>query len=202
MTISKQVKSHIAKLPAGKAFTTASLYSFAVPDTVRKTLGRLAKSGEIKRLAPGVFAKPKQTRFGPLLPSPREAIKAIAKSTGEIIAPHGAEAALKLQLSTQVPMKLVLYTSGKSREIKIHNQVVSLRHISPRKLVAPNTVPGLVITALWYLGQRHVTVASIQTIARIIESNDLTKVFGLIEYMPNWMANVFHQYQDEIKKAA
>ena len=202
MSITKNIKTHIKKLPAAKPFTSASLHHMASADTIRKVLGRLANAGEIERLSRGVFAKPKQTRFGTTLPSAQETIKAIAQSTGETLAAHGAEAARRLHLSTQVPLQLVLYTSGKSRKIKIRNRTVTLQHISPRKMIAPNTTPGLVISALWYLGQQHVTTHSIQTIEKNLEQKEFKKVLSYIENMPAWMANCFYQYNQEKQKAS
>jgi hypothetical protein len=197
MNITKKIKSHISQLPEAKAFTAASLHHLASADTVRKVLGRLANTGEIERIARGVFAKPKQTRFGTFLPSALETMEAIAKTTGETLTIHGAEAAQRLHLSTQIPLQLVLYTSGKSRKIKIRNRVVSLQHISPRKMIAPNTAPGLVISALWYLGQEQVSVETIHKIANTLPKKEFEEVLTYTEQMPAWMANCFYEYNQQ-----
>jgi hypothetical protein len=203
MTIATQIKEQINHIPAGEPFTTASLRHLGTSDTVRKTLGRLALSGEIARLARGVFAKPKKVAgSGHILPSPKEVINVIAKSTGETISMHGAEASRKLHLTTQIPLQLVLYTTGKSREIKVRNRTVSLQHISPRKLVAPGTIANQVISALWYLGSRNVSINTIHTIEKRIGKKEFKKVLQYIGQMPAWMANVFYQYQQPQKVAA
>ena len=94
-------------------------------DDVRQILNRLIKNGEIKRIARGVFVKAKHVpRVGEILPLVREIVETIAKATGEIIAIHGAKTARQLQLTTQMPMRLILYTSENTREVKIKNQSV------------------------------------------------------------------------------
>ncbi len=201
MNITEQIKSHIRQIPEAKAFTAASLHHLASADTVRKVLGRLANAGEIERLSRGVFAKPMQTRFGAHLPSAKETMETIAKTTGETLATHGAEAIHLLHLSTQIPLRLFLYTSGKSRKIKIGNQIVTLQHISPRKMIAPNTPQGLVISALWYLGQKQVSVETIQNISSALPKEEFEKVLAYTEQMPAWMANCFYEYNHQ-KKAA
>ena len=90
----------------------------------------------------------------------------IAKASGEKITVNGAEAARKLQLTTQMPTKQIFYTSGNSRNIKIGNSSIGLRHVSSRKLTAAGTIAGLVISALWYLGNKQVNKKVINTIKR------------------------------------
>lgn len=196
MSIVEQIKEHINQLPPGKVFTNASLCHLGKTDTIRKTLGRLVLAGEIERLARGVFAKPKKTSgAGNSLPSPREVIEEIAKQTGETITMHGAEAARKLHLTTQVPLQLALYTTGKSRHIKVRNRTVILQNISPRKLVEPGTVTNIVISALWYLGKKNVSEETLHTISSRIGDQEFANVLKHIERMPAWMVNVFHEYQ-------
>ena len=195
MSITKAIKEHIDELPEVTAFTSASLRHLGSVDTVRKVLGRLVNTGELERLTPGVFAKKKISTFGDLLPSARETVEAIAKSTGETLTMHGAEAARRLQLSTQIPLQLVLYTSGKSRKIKVRNRTVSLQHISPRKLISPNTTTNMVLSALWYLGKENVSLETIGAIASTISEQEFENTFSHIEHMPAWMANYFYKYK-------
>lgn len=203
MKIIEQIKNHIKKIPAGEPFTTASLRHLGAADTVRKYLGRLVLAGEIKRLSRGVFAKPKKVAgLGNALPSPQKVIETIANQSSEILAIHGAEAARKLRLTTQVPMQLVLYTTGKTRKIKVYNRTVSLQHISPRKLVAPGTIINYVISALWYLGKQNVITETLNNIEKRIGNEAFANVLKHIENMPAWMANIFYKHQQSKEKVA
>lgn len=71
--VSKSIKRKILDFEMGKVFRLEDLglprsaYNAAVV-----ALGRLVQSGEIERLSPGVYYKPKQTRFGVVGPSMEE----------------------------------------------------------------------------------------------------------------------------------
>ena len=102
MTAASEIKKHINELPAGKSFASSSLRAFASTDNIRQLLNRMVKAGEIKRVARGVFVKPKQSELlGEILPSTFEIATSLAKSTGEIITVQGAEAARMLRNSCQ-----------------------------------------------------------------------------------------------------
>jgi hypothetical protein len=202
MTAISNVKKHLAEIPAGQPFPSTALRRFAATENIRQIMTRLVKSGELKRVARGVFVKPKHiANLGEVLPSSAEVAKTLVKLTGETIGIHGAEAARQLELSTQVPMQLVFYTSGNSRTLKISNQRVRLKHVNPSRLIAAGTIPGLVIAALSYLGQENVTLKTINHIKQRIPSKEFHTTLKLIESMPAWMADVFYHYQQENKNA-
>src|ERR1700685_725130 len=105
MTAITHVKQYLSHIPAGKPFPANALRQFGSTENIRQILSRLVKAGELKRLARGIFVKPKHVnKVGEMLPSASEVALTLAQSTGETIAIHGAEAARQLQLSTQVPM--------------------------------------------------------------------------------------------------
>lgn len=190
------IKEYIKEIPEGKPFTTGSLRHLASADNLRQILNRLTKLGVIKRVSRGIYVKPENApHLGRTLPLVKEIAEAVAHSTGENVAMHGAEAARQLGLSTQVPMRLVMYTTGNTREIKIKNQTVLLKHVSPSKLIAPGTIAGTVISALMYLGQEHVTQNTLQKIRDKLTSEDYENVLQQIKYMPAWLANLFYHFQ-------
>ena len=190
------VRDHIKEIREGQPFTVGSLRHLASADNLRQILNRLMKNDEIRRVSRGVYVKPKhEPRLGETLPLVREIAEIIAKSTGETIAIHGAEAARQLGLTTQVPMRLVLNTSGNTRKIKVKNQSVLLKHVSPSKLIAPGTLSGTVISALMYLGKEHVTQDTLKKIKDQLVKEDFERIFDQIEYMPAWLANIFYHFQ-------
>lgn len=201
MTASAQVKNYISNIPEGQPFPSTALRPFASTENIRQILNRLVKTGELSRVARGVFAKPKQVaKLGAVLPSTSEVAKALAESTGETIGIHGAEAARQLQLTTQVPMRPVFYTSGNTRTLKVANRTIKLKHVNPSKLIAPGTTAGLVISALNYLGRESVTIETIKTIKQRISPEDFAETINLIERMPAWMADMFYRLQQQEKK--
>ena len=131
------------------------------------------------------------------MPSTREITEMIAQSTGENIAVHGAEAARQLQLTTQVPMRPIYYTNGRSRVLKIGSRNLELRHMSSKKLKFSNSIIGLVISALSYLGHETVTLEMLQAIRNKIGEEEFLKLMGKVGEMPGWMANIFYRYRKE-----
>lgn len=198
MTASSMIKQYIGELPEGKSFPANSLRSFATTDNIRQFLNRQVKAGILKRVARGVFVKPKQSELlGEILPNAFEIATSLSKSTGETITVQGAEAARMLQLTTQVPMQFIFYTSGNTRTLKLSSTTVKLKHVNPSRLIAPGTTPGLVICALNYLGRKNVTINTIEKIKSVISQNEFNQTIQLADKMPAWMADIFYRYQKE-----
>jgi len=200
MTIASNIKKYISTIPDGQTFSSNSLRHFATTENIRQILNRLVKAGEIKRVARGVFVKPKQlSTIGEVLPPTTEVAKILAKTTDETITVQGAEAARLLQLSTQVPMQLILYTNGNTRTLNIMNRKIKLKHVNPSRLVAAGTTPGLVINALFYLGRENVTTKTIEMIKHRISEKEFIETIKLMENMPAWMADIFYRHQERKK---
>ena len=198
MTASARIKEYIASIPEGKPFTTSALRPLASTDNIRQILNRQVKSGEIKRVARGVFLKPKFILpLGEQSPLASDVARVIAESTGETIAVHGSEAARQLQLTTQVPMRTVFYTSGNSRTLKIANRSIKLQHVNPSKLIAPGTTCGLIISALTYLKKENVTTKTINIIKERVSPEEFQQTTNMVEHMPAWMADLFYRVQQE-----
>jgi hypothetical protein len=186
------VQNNINRMPRGKPFALKSIGGGASYANVRQVLSRLVKAGEIMRATRGIYVRPKEVPYlGKVLPGSDEIVKVISKQTGEIITPHGAEAVRMLQLSTQVPMRPVFYTSGTSRKIKVGKQIISLKHISPRKQVKPGTIVCTVISALWYFGKNNTNESVINAIKQRLNEKQFAEVLKHTNQMPAWMAGAF-----------
>ncbi len=197
MTAIAKIKAYIAQLPEGEPFSSHALRQFASTENIRQILNRLVKTGEIKRVAWGVFIKSEGLSSSEPLPSLLEITKTLTQSTGETIMMHGAEAARQLQLSTQVPMRLVFYTNGNTRIIKMGSRTVRLKHVNPSRLIAPGTIAGLVISALWYLGKKTVSLETIELVKQRISQEEFNNILALVKKMPGWMSDIFYRYQQE-----
>lgn len=69
----------------------------------------------------GIYVRPEKSHFLPghgILPSSDKIVETISKKTGEIISVHGAVALNRIGLSTQVPVRAIYHTTGRSRDIK------------------------------------------------------------------------------------
>ena len=189
MSTAKAVRTAIGKLPRGKPFTSARFLKHGTRGAVDRTLSRLVGEGEIQRLAQGVFVRPRTSRFvGTVLPDIHEVVEAIARSNGETVQVHGAEAVRRFRLSTQVPTAPVFHTSASSRTIRIGSITVSLVHTSNRRrLQFAGEATGVALSALWYLGKNNVTPRAVATIAAALGPAEFEKLRSAD--MPAWMAN-------------
>jgi hypothetical protein len=198
MTAIHKVKEYISNLPEGKPFAANVLRGFASTENIRQILSRLVQAGELQRVARGIFVKLNHlSNLKEQAPSALEIAETLTHSTGETIAIHGAEAARQLQLTTQVPMRLVFYTNGNTRTLKLANRTIRLKHSNPSRLIEPGKTTGLAISALRYLGREQVTTETINHIQQRVSTEEFEKLVELVEQMPAWMADVFYKYQQE-----
>lgn len=186
-----RIREHINEMPLGQPFTPAELLELGTRASVDQNLTRLVKAGEIERVTRGVFVRPELNRFvGKVMPEPLKVAETIAKSTGDIIQVHGAEAARRLELSTQVPAQPVFATSGRSKRIRVGNMEVRLQHVSQRKLALAGRPAGLALAAMWYLGKKEVTPALVEKIRCKLGQNEFDVLKSVANLMPGWMTDV------------
>ena len=77
------------------------------------------------------------------------------------------------------------YTSGSTREIRIGNAVVRLRHASRQRLQHAGTRIGMALTAFLYLGKNGVTEQVARKITNSLSDDELNKLMEC--KMPKWM---------------
>lgn len=196
MSTSKIILKHIEQIPAGEPFSISSLRGLASTNNLQQILYRLAKKKHITRLSRGIYVRPLINKLvGEIPPEPHKIAETIAETYGEKIGISGAEAANLLELSTQVPVKHIFYTTGTTRTIKIGNLEITLKHISPRKLVEPETFIGTVISALWYIGKENLSLEILKKIQYKLGRKKFLKLYNYLSNMPSWMASAFYNYK-------
>jgi len=187
MSTMQVIRKRVSQVQRGNPFTNTQLLKLGSRASVDKTLSRLVTEGVIQRITRGVFVRPKESRFvGDVMPDVAKIIKVMAKDHGETIQVHGAEAARRFKLVTQMPTTPVFYTSGPTRQLTIGNLVVSLRHASSRKLLLAGKRPGLALSALWYLGKNNVNADVISAIREGLTEKEFITLKNTD--MPTWMA--------------
>lgn len=194
MSTIENVQVRIKGIRPGKPFTTNRFLSLGSRAAVDKALSRLVKTKSIKRVTRGVFVRPLHNRFiGEVMPEFSLVIKAMTSEHGEKTQLHGAEAARRFKLSTQMPTQPVYYTSGSSRIVHIGKLNVRLIHTSNNKRLAyGGTKVGLALSALWYLGKKQ---SNKHTISKI-RSNLSFQDFNIFceASKPSWMTKVIQDY--------
>lgn len=158
MSVSVLVANRVSRMKRGTPFSIEGFYSLGTTTSVQKAMSRLAKEEIIIRVAKGIYSRPKPLKS---LPSIKITAKAeeVAKIWARIhhykIVPQGLEAAYRLGMQTQAPMKSVYWTTGPSREFKIGNEVVQVRHTAKSKLQWENKPEGTLFRGLLSLSPKH-----------------------------------------------
>jgi hypothetical protein len=129
------------------------------------------------------------------MPDPMAVAETLAKTTGATLQMHGAEAARRLQLTTQVPTQPVFSTSGPSRRIRVGSMEIRLQHVSQRKLALAGRPAGMALAAMWYLGQKEVTPALIEKIRCQLPSVEFEALTAATHTMPAWMSDAVYRHQ-------
>jgi hypothetical protein len=142
------------------------------------------------RVQRGVYVRPVQTRFGVRAPSPENVVSRL-ENHAEIVARHGAAAAHALGLTTQVPTKVIYYTSGPSRRLKLGAQTVELKH-APTWLLLPGKEAGDAVRALAWIGSRHAKEA-LQKLKERLPKTTLNELIALRPALPGWLSKSISQ---------
>jgi hypothetical protein len=176
-----------ATLPEGSPLAAKGLLHLGSRAAVDQTLSRLAARGELIRAGRGIYLRPVQTRFGPRSPSVEQAISALAAQRGETIVPSGAAAANALGLTTQVPVRSVYLTSGRSRVLNLGQQSVELRHAPRWQLALGDKASGQVVRALAWLGPNEAEGA-LRNLKSRLPKSAMTELVTAAPQFPTWLA--------------
>lgn len=177
----------------GKIYFAADFASFGNPETVKKSLFRLEKSGFLVRLAHGIYLFPKIDKklgLGVLYPSVEEIAKAIAERDKTRIVPTGVYALNALGLSTQIPVNAVFLTDGAPRKIKIYNQRILFKHVVPKNLAYKSDVLMLVVSALKELGNEKATDEDLAKIKLALSHDTKENILADLKLAPAWIRKI------------
>ncbi len=196
MNTSQAIRERIAAQPAGEPFSPALFAGLGSRAAIDQALMRLAKAGSVERIGHGLYVVPKAGRLGiKSMPAPEQVARAVAEAEGATIEVHGAEAARRLGLSTQMPAQTVFHTTGSSRQIRLGKLIVRLQHVAPRKLALAGRPAGQALSALWYLGRNQVTSDTFKQIAKRLPADEFEVLSGAKASMPAWMVEALIRYE-------
>lgn len=155
------------------------------------TLAELTQEGMLVKLAQGIYAKPRRSRFGLVLPSVDKIAQAIAARDNAEVLPSGMTALNVLGLSTQVPMKYSYLTTGSERIIKLKNQEIRLKRGVPKNFCYETKLIALLVQALKTLKQQNVGEKELQVIRNHISREpDRSALAKDVDMMPVWMKRI------------
>lgn len=187
MSTQQRVHNKVKRLPRGRPLPLTTFHDCGTPTSVRQAVSRLAKRGELVRVAQGIYARPKPVPRlkTPALPDAEAIAKTIAKQNHEQLAPHGADLARALGLSTQMTMQNAFYTSGPTRKVPLRNGTIALQHAPSYLIARQHTPAGRALLALHHLGPNAITPDTLQRLRQSIPSEAFSRLNK--RRLPRWL---------------
>ncbi len=186
-TITESILSTAQALPEGSMLSPKEFLHLGSRAAVDQAFTRLNKEGKLLRVDRGAYVIPIESRFGTRPPSTQAVIEAIETQQSEIVVTTGAVAANALGLTTQVPVREVFLTSGRSRKLKLGSRTIELKH-SPRWQLALGKRPaGMAVRALSWLGPEQAQEA-LQILHMKLSADEWSAIYHSRAALPSWMA--------------
>ena len=196
-SIENRIFNRISDKKRGWVFTPSYFLDIGNRDAVDQGLGRLVRSGAIRRLARGLYDYPvKHPTLGDLPPNYERIAQALAGRDSLKIQPSGAYAANLLGLTEQVPAKIVFLTDGANRIVQVKNQQIVLKRTTPKNMATAGKISGMVIQALRYLGRNHIDDKVIGILKTRLTRDDKKQLMRDFRYAPAWIGSIFKQLQE------
>ena len=158
---------------------------------VGETLAELTREGVLVKVAQGIYAKPRRSRFGTVMPSVDKIVQAIAIRDHAEVLPSGMTALNALGLSTQVPMNYTYLTTGSERTIQLANCQIKLKRGVPKNFCFQTKLIGLLTQALKTLKHENVGENELQIIRELLsKESDKEALLKDVDNMPAWMKRI------------
>ena len=158
---------------------------------VGSILSELTTDGVLTKIAHGIYAKPRKSKFGIVLPSVDKVIQAIAVRDNAKVLPSGITALNSLGLSTQVPMNYTYLTTGSERTINLSNRKVVLKRGVPKNFCYGTHLISLLVQALKTLKKENIGENELNIIRQLVsKETDRETLIKDVDMMPAWMKRI------------
>ena len=193
-TIVIQILNKIKKARRGTLFFGEDFISKGNYEAIRKALQRLVKSGELSRIATGIYVRPEiDPVIGPVTPGIEEIARAIARRDKARIIPTGIYALNRLGLSTQVPTNIVYLTDGAARKVRVGNRTITFKKATPKNVAAIGSISGLIIQALKTIGREKATPDEVEKIVSLLRNEKATHLQHDLRLAPEWIRQIMRK---------
>jgi hypothetical protein len=197
--ITKNIITRITTNQKGWIFSPKDFLDIGARASIDQVMSRLTKSGFIRKIARGIYDYPKiNPAIGVLSPNIDDLAKIVASKTGDRIFHSGAMATNLLGISTQVPMKIVYATTGKSCVKKVGKQNIVFQHT---RIPIFEDLPlpcNLALQSMAYLGKAALDEDMIHQYSQKLSNDDKLKISKVASNLPAWMSDAIHKIQGTI----
>ena len=199
-----QIHNRILQARPGAVFTPKDFLDLASRDAADQTLSRLVRQAKVRRLGRGLYYTPRhnETLGVDVPPDLDDVADAVARQTGSRVAPSGAVAANRLGLSTQVPVKPVYLSDGRTRQVAVGNYTLQIKHVSPKDLPVGSRTSALVLQALRFLGKDAIHDGTIGAIRSALSRDDRAQLLHDAQYATDWLREIARRVASESETVA
>ncbi len=147
------IASRIEAASSIAVWTPSDFLDLANRYAVDKTLQRMVKAGELRRIDRGLYDKPKTSRLTnrPTTPDYRQVIDALARRDQVRMLVDGLTAANDLGLTNAVPARVVIHTDARRRSIRLGKLTIEFKRTAPSKLHWAGRPSMRIVQALHWL---------------------------------------------------
>jgi hypothetical protein len=189
--IPQMIMTKVRKLPEGTPIHAKMLLGLGSRAAIDQALSRLHRQAQIIRMGRGMYVLPVKNQFGERAPTPQKVVEAFAEQRGEVVTPSAASAANSLGLTTQVPVRSIYLTSGKSRKLKLGNQSIELQHAPNWQLVKGHE--GEVVRALVWAGPKNAK-ETLMNLSPKVPHAEFEHIVQNGSTLPSWIAESVSQH--------
>lgn len=143
----------------GWAFSQADFADLGSRSAVDLALHRRAREGVIRRVIRGIYDYPRQSEAlrGPVSANVDQVAHALARKFAWRIQPDGATAQNLLNLSTQVPARVIYLSDGPDRAYTVGRTKLTFEHTALKEAVFKLPESRLIVQALKAFGENRIT---------------------------------------------
>jgi hypothetical protein len=138
---------------AGHVWVPTDFAALGSRDAVDKTLQRMVRSGELRRIDRGLYDRPSINRLTKRATTAdyRAVVDAIARRDQLRLLVDGMTAANDLGLTDAVPARITIHTDARRRDVKLENLVIEFKQTAPSRLYWAGRPAMRVVQALHWL---------------------------------------------------
>jgi hypothetical protein len=157
--------------------------------TINKSLERMEKNKEIRRIISGVYDIPKYStilkEYG--TPSISGVALALARAHNWKICPSGTSALNYLGLSTQVPAQYTYVSSGPYKTYSIGNTELVFKHTNNRLIYDTSEDTAILIQAIKALGRGNITEKHQKRIREKYDESTIKRILKESKHYSVWI---------------
>lgn len=188
MSLKDKLLHRLKRAKAGQVFTRSDFLDLGSTDAIGMAIQRLVKAGKLRRVGRGLYDLPRtHSLLGELSATSDAIAAAIARRDGIRLQTTEAAAANLLNLSEQVPARIVYDADRRRRSVKVGERTIEFRERSRRKMAAAGRASGLVMAALRSVGRQHVTQEHLEHLRTVLKPADCRRLLKDLRFAPAWM---------------